>query len=159
MKTRTHTIGYLLVLLTLLGVGILIVQTMASVTATVRITPFLISEEDPAPELYRVTMTLPKSSGYKPSDIDPATVLVEGIPMATIPDWPKVTKNFFAFKVDGPTLTDIIWGKIWHIGPPPGSKTDVTITVTGQFYDTTTFQGTCQVTFMTLHASPPPPPQ
>lgn len=158
MKTRTHAIVYLLLFLTLLGVAILITQTMASVEATVTILPFMISEEDPPPDLFRVTVELPKSSGYTPADINATTVRVEGIPMAIIPDWPKVKRNFFAFKVDGPALTNIIWGKVWHIAPPPGSKVDVDITVTGQFYDTTAFQGTCQVTFMTLHASPPPPP-
>jgi len=158
MKTRTIAIGCSLVLLTLLGVAILIVQTLPSVDATVRVLPFMISEEDPAPDLFRVTVSLPKSSGYTPADIDPATVRVEGIPMTTIPDWPKVTKNFFAFKVDGPSLCNVVWIKVWHMTPLPGEKVDVTITVTGQFYDETAFQGTCQMTFMTLHASPPPPP-
>jgi len=164
MKTRTTAIGIgsLLMLLTLLGVAILIVQTLPSVEVNVRITPFMLSEEDPPPDSFRVTLSLPKSSDYKPADIDPDTVKVEGLQMLPKPeDWDddyKLTNNFFAFKIDGTLLYNIVLARIWHMAPPPGAKADVTITVTGQFYDTTAFQGTWDITFMTLHASPPPPP-
>ncbi|NIU11962.1 MAG: hypothetical protein GWN81_24645 [Phycisphaerae bacterium] len=78
--------------------------------------------------------------------------------MLDIPDWPKVTKKFFAFKVDGPSLYNIVWSKAAHMGPSPGEKVDVDATVTGNFFDGTAFQGTCTMTFMVEHLSPPPPP-
>jgi len=160
MKTRTLTIGCLLVLLTLLGVGIVVIQTQTTepIGVTVRLTPFMISEEDPPPEDFRVTISnLP--APYKPEDIVAETVKVEGIiSIKPVPDWPKVQKSFFAFKVDGTELVNSIWPKIWHMAPEPGTKVDVTITVTGQFYDETAFEGTCDMTFMTLHPQGNPIP-
>lgn len=161
MKPRALTIGYLLALLTLLGAGIIIVtQSPVPINADIRITPPFMSLEDPPPTEFRVTIKLPASSGYDPDDIDPDTILVEGIiQMKVAPDWPKTTKKFFAFNVDGASLVNwVIKPYIGHMAPLPGSKVDVPITVTGQFYDTTDFQGTAEITVHTEHASPPPPP-
>ena len=118
----------------------------------------MVSLEDPPPEYFRITVKLP--APYKAEDIDPSSILVGGIvQMATIPDWPKVTRNFFAFKVDGPSVVNyIIWPMIWHMAPAPGAKVDLPITVTGQLNDGNAFEGTCYITVMTEHASPPPTP-
>jgi hypothetical protein len=157
MKTKTIMIGSLLLLITLFAASILVIQTTATVEATVRITPLMLSEEDGAPSEFRVNVKLPASSGYTPADIDPEKVAVEGIPMKTVEDWPKVTRNFFAFKVDGPSLYNLIWNKVGHV--TPGIKVNVDVTVTGSFKDSTDdFAGTCTITFMTMHLDPPPPP-
>jgi hypothetical protein len=155
MKTKTIMIGSLLLLMTLFAASLLVVQTTATVIVEAKITPLMLSEEDGAPSEFRVTVKLPKSSDYTPADIKPESVAVEGIPMKTVEDWPKVTKNFFAFKVDGPSLYNVIWNKVGHV--TPGAKTDVEVTVTGELTDTD-FTGTCTITFMTLHPNPPPPP-
>ncbi len=158
MKLRKLIIGYLLVFLTLFGVGILVIQPLAPVAVTVRATPPMVSLEDPPPPEFRVTIKIPASSGYEPEDINASTVRVEGtIEMMIVPDWPKVTKSFFAFRVDGPSL---VWA-MKHKLPPhadPGAKIDVPLTVTGKFNDNQDFAGTFYVTVLTEHASPPPPP-
>ena len=112
------------IMLTLLLTLILNVQSAKeSGTIYIACTLSMVSLEDPAPQDFRVTIKLPASSGYKPEDIDPATVRVEGIiSMKPVPDWPKITKRFFAFKVDGSEVLDwVIWPKIctWHHHPAP----------------------------------------
>jgi len=142
----------------LLG-GVFTLQTQAqAIEATARCTPFFISLEDPPAEEFRITLTLPKP--YKHEDIDPSTILVGGVvQMKDVPDWPKIKKKFFAFKVDGSSLMYyVVLPEIWHMTPPPGAKVDIDVTVTGQLYDETPFEGTFTLTVMTEHASPPPPP-
>ncbi|MGD8505675.1 MAG: hypothetical protein PVF15_03315 [Candidatus Bathyarchaeota archaeon] len=157
MKSKM-TIGFVLVFLAMLGIGLLAISPVSAVEATARLTPPFYSMEDPAPESFKITLTPP--SPYTAYDVDPSTILVEGIvTMLPIPDWPKVTKRSFSFKVDGTALLNwVILPKIWHMAPAPGSKVDVTFTVTGEFYDSTPFYATCEITVMTEHASPPPPP-
>lgn len=158
MRTRTLIVGYVLVLLVLFGVGFLTIQPATAIEATVNCTPPFLSLEDPPPAEFRVTIKLP--TPHKAEDIDPDSIWVEGIiQMKDVPDWPKVTKKFFAFKVDGPSLINwVILSKVGHMAPPPGTKVDVPVTVTGQLYDETPFQGTFEIAVMTEHASPPPPP-
>jgi len=162
MKTKRIIFGSLLLLLALLAGTLIVMQTVGQVSVDVRITPFNLVEEDPAPTLFKVKITVPASSGYTTADIDPATVRVEGLSMVPTPeDWEedyKVTKTFFAFMVNGNQLYNIIWSKAAHMQPLPGAKVSVDITATGEFGDGTDFAGTCTVLFMTEHASPPPPP-
>ena len=158
MKTYKVLLVSMVIFALLIG-GVFTLQTQAqTIEATARCTPFFISLEDPPAEEFRITLTLPKP--YKHEDIDPSTILVGGVvTMKDVPDWPKIKKNFFAFKIDGSSLMYyIVLPEIWHMAPPPGAKVDIDVTVTGQLYDATPFEGTFTLTVMTEHASPPPPP-
>ena len=160
MKTRTLTIGYLLVLLTLFGVGILVTQTASAIEATAKCTPFFISLEDPILQEFRVTLTLPKP--HKPEDINSSTILVgDVVPMKDVPDWPKITKKSFSFKVDGWSLMyGVVLPQIWHMAPPPHTRVDIDITVTGELYSGEAFAGTFTLTVFTEKPeldNPPPP--
>jgi len=135
----------------LLG-GILILQTEATaISADVRCTPFFISLEDMGPEEFRITITLPK--GYKHEDIDPESILVGGSDvMKDVPDWPKVKRNFFAFKADGSkVMMWIVNPAIWHMAPGPGERVDIDVTVTGQLNGGPSFEGTFTFRVMTEH--------
>jgi len=156
MRTRTLIVGYVLVLLVLFGVGFLSIQPATAIEATVGITPPFVSIGDLPDTEFRVTIKLP--TPHKPEDIDPDSIWVEGvIQMMDVPDWPKVTKKFFAFKVDGFSLYSHITSSLGHI--TPGTKTDIDITVTGEFYTgTEDFTGTCTMTLMLNPPEEQPPP-
>jgi hypothetical protein len=163
MKTKTIIIGSLLLLITLFAGSLIVIQTIATVSVTLRITPFTLTEEDGAPPLFHVKIKVPPSSGYTTAEIDPTTVRVEGLSMVPKPeDWEKdykVTKSFFAFMVNGQDLYNTIWQKAAHMQPLPGEKVNVDVTATGKFTDNTDFTGTCTMIFMTLREDPPPNPE
>jgi len=160
MKTKTILIGSLLLLMTLFAASLLVIQTTGTVTVDVGITPFMLTEEDGPPDLFKVKIKVPASSGKTTADIDPDTVTVEGLSMDPEPeDWDepyKVTKNFFAFMVNGNDLFNIVMGKVGHV--TPGTKVNVDVTVTGNFYEDDGFTGTCTVIMMLLRPDPTPPP-
>jgi len=160
---RLKTVSGMILTMLLMGILTLVLNVQSvGVGETIRVScmPSLVSLEDPAPQDFRVTLKLPPSSGYKPEDIDSATVRVEEIiSIKPVPDSPKITKIFFEFKVDGSEVLNlVIWPKIWYIAPSPGTQVKVPLTVLGQFYNGTAFQGTFDMKVKVKHSSPPPPP-
>lgn len=161
MKTYKVLLISILAFALLVG-GLFTPQTQANtIQADVQCTPFFISLEDPIPQEFRITLKLPKP--YKHEDIDPSTILVGGVvPMKEVPDWPKIKKNFFAFKVDGEQLMYwIVLPQIWHMAPPPHTRVDIDVTVTGQLYNGEAFEGTFTLTIFTEkpeYDNPHPPP-
>jgi len=153
MKTYKLLVVYGLVFAILVG-GIFTLQTRAPdpIQADVRITPFHISLEDPDQEEFRITLSLPNGNNHE--DIDPDSILVEGvIGILEKEDWPKIKKNFFAFKVSGHAsigLMDIIRQKIWHMSPGPGERVAVDISVTGLVAGEA-FEGTDTLSVLTEH--------
>jgi len=141
MKTYKVLLVSMVVFGLLIG-GVFTLQTRATtVEATAKCTPPRVSLEDPAPQDFKITLTLPK--GYKHEDIDPSTLLVgEVVPMMEEEGWPKIKKKYFKFKVDGEYLMSwVVLPRIWHMAPPPATWVDVDITVTGELYDGTPFEG------------------
>jgi hypothetical protein len=162
MKTYKVLLISILAFAILTG-GLFTLQTQASaIEADVRCTPFTLALDDPIPAEFRITMELPKA--YKPEDIDPDSILVGGlVQVKPVPDWPKITKKFFAFKIDGEQLMWwVILPEIWH-GYPPKTWVDIDITVTGQLYEEAggeAFEGsfTMRVRTETPPNEEPPPP-
>jgi len=148
-----------MVVFALLMGGVFTLQTQAqTIEATARCTPFHISLEDPPAEEFRIT--LKDLQPYKSGDIDPDTILVGGVVgmKGGVPDYPQIKKKFFAFKVIGEQLINwVVLPRIWHMAPAPGTKVDIDVTVTGQFYDGVPFEATFTLTVMTEHTNPPPP--
>jgi len=132
--------------------GMLTLQVQADiVTAAARCTPQLISLSGPGPNQFHITLELPEP--YEPEDIDPNTISVGGAcPILPKTNWPKIQKNSFAFKIDGEQLINwVVKPRICHMAPPPGTKVDIEISVTGQFYSGIAFQGVFTLTVMTEH--------
>jgi hypothetical protein len=162
MKSRKLLLISVVIFGLLLG-GVAILQTRASVVpVTARINPPFYSMEDPIPEYFTITLSnIPNP--YKPEDIDPDTILVEGlVEMAPIEDWPKTTKKTFRFKVYGDDLMYwVVLPQIWHMGYPPHTRVDIDLLVDGQFDGGPAFQGTCTLTVFTErpeYDNPLPPP-
>jgi hypothetical protein len=162
MKTIKMILISVIVFGLLIG-GVITLRTLAPEPIPVDVTchPFFISEEDPVPQEFRITLKLPKP--YKHEDIDPSTILVEGlVPMKAVPDWPKVKRTFFAFKVDGEQLMYwVVYPRVWHMQPLPHTRVDIDLTVTGSLYTSETFEGTFTLTVFTLKPelnNPHPPP-
>ena len=119
----------------------------------VSFTPQMVSLEGEAPAQFRVIISdLPEP--YEPSDIRGSTVKVEeALAMKLMPNWPQVTKKFFAFKIDGSELVNtMILPKIAHMNPQPGTKVEVALTVTGEFNDGVGFTGTFNMLVLTEHS-------
>jgi len=132
--------------------GMLTLQVQAdTITATAKCTPLLISLSGPGPNQFHITLELPKS--YEPEDINPNTVTVGGTcPILPKTNWPKIQKKSFTFKVDGWCLINgVVKPRICHMAPPPGTKIDIEIPVTGQLYSGRAFQGVFTLTVMTEH--------
>lgn len=161
MKTYKVLLISMLALAVLIG-GVFTLQTQASVIqANVRCTPFTLSLIDPTPMEFRLTLSLPKP--HKPDDIDGTSILVGGVVgMKLVPDWPKITNKFFAFKIDGEELMYwVILPQLWHMAPPPRTWVDIDITVTGQLYSGEAFEDTFTLRVRTENPEnpePPPPP-
>jgi len=133
-------------------VGMLTLQVQAdTITATARCTPPLIPLSGPGPNQFHITLELPKS--YQPEDIDPNTISVgEVCPILPKTNWPKTQKESFEFKVDGWCLINgVVKPRICHMAPPPGTKIDIEIPVTGQLYSGSAFQAIFTLTVMTEH--------
>ena len=95
------------------------------------------------------------------TNIDPATVLLEGVlpPIRTgVDEHPPQFEAVF----DGYSVVNfVIWPKLIHMGimPDPKKPTWVYLTITGQLYDETPWQGTDKVAVrVTANPLPPPPP-
>jgi len=158
MKTYKVLLISILAFALLTG-GLVTLQTQAlTIEATAKCTPPRVSLEDPAPGEFKITLTL--TNPYKHEDIDPSTLLVgEVVPMKEVEDWPKIKKRYFAFKVDGALMMYwVVMPRIWHMAPPPATWVDIDITVTGQLYDGTPFEGTFTLKVRTESNNPYPPP-
>lgn len=149
MKSSKVLFTYGLVFTMLMGGIFTLLTQAAAIPADVRCTPFFISLEDPGPEEFRITIMLPK--GYKHEDIDPESIRVGGFDvMKDVPDWPKVKKNFFAFKAEGWKMMDwIVRLGIPHM-TPHGEKVDIDVTVTG-LVGGEAFEGMFTLRVMTMH--------
>ena len=75
--------------------------------------------------------------GYMPRDINPDRILLENTlaPVGTKSSWFWLIAEF-----DPDAVVGIIWGKIYHMGMPPGMHT-ITLKITGKFKDGTPFEG------------------
>lgn len=144
--------GCLIVILAWGLITVLLLGTESNpIQVTVKITPTMVSLQEPAPEEFRITIS-DVPGAHTPENINSSTIQIETISMKQIPDWPKTTRKFFAFKVDGSDLLNqVILPKISHMTPEPGTKVHISITVSGQFNDRTAFQGTFTMTILTEH--------
>jgi len=142
MKTVTMTLVYLFVLSVIIGVAVFAPPPMATSTIEILVTldPEKINLDAPPPgPVVIAVLEFPKSSKKDVKDIDPSTVLLDGvIPLSS---YVLETKKFKAF-FDKQAYVDYLWTKMYHLGYiEPFKNVLVEITVTGNLYDGTPFQG------------------
>jgi len=165
MKSSGLTVVFSAVLI-LLFVGTLLIPAATATIAAKSVTfePKDMDLYDPE-ELVTATIRFSAAHGedQRVVEIDTTTVLLEG----TVPAIPESNSTGtkppeYRCDFDGPSVRDVIWLKIYHVGmvPNPQGNYIVDLTITGNLYDGTPFTGTghIQVKPHKGHSSPPPPP-
>jgi len=171
MKTSKTTLIYLTLLATLM-LGAFTLQVSAPKPLTVNVTfyPDTINLEAPGWTTKLVNVTLWFDPGkYDARDIDPKTVLIEGV-LGPKGGWKRTwteraweIKNnpwVLKFNVAGSSLIDLLWMIISHENIP-GPVATIPLTVTGNLYETLgalPFTGTGYITVYMSGTTPPPPP-
>jgi len=169
MKTKNFLIASTLVLALLL-LGGFAFQTTAPKPLTVNMSfkPDVIDLGAPGWSVKTVLVTLWFGPGkYDGRDIDPKTVLIEGVlgPKGgwkrtwTERDW-ELKEWVFRFNVSCGGLKDLIWSKI-HMGGIVGPSATIPLTVTGNLLatlDSLPFTGTGFVTVLIPTVQDPNPP-
>jgi len=166
MKTKTILIASTIVLVSLLlGSFALQVTAPKPITVNVKFNPDTLDLEAPGWAVKTVMVTLWLGPGkYDARDIDPKTVLIEGVlePKGgwkrtwTERDW-ELKVWVFRFNVSGSDLIDLLWSKIHHLGIP-GPSASIPLEVTGNLYDGTPFTGIGYMNVLIPTNPPPPPP-
>ena len=157
MRVGRLAIGYSLIFIVLTSFAVLTIQSAPTLTLQGFIYPYKVNLEEPAPSKFYVFMWFKWGSGGRVRDIDPSTLRIEG----TVAPLPGSAWNFWflaGFAVDGAELVDVIWILVYHMGIPPGAYEPVPLTITGQLYDGTPFEGTFTVKVYHPNPGPPPPP-
>lgn len=161
MKTRTLT------LLSLTIVVLLIVGTFAFIR--IGASELLIADQvkiEPKPfDIYNgddVIVQVKLFIGKTPvvDQIDPDTVLLEGAVIPTDTWTTRAPPNFYA-QFDGSWVADHLWAKIIHEGitrPHPWTPIKIPLTITGELYDGTPWEGVGEIKVYIHNPGPPPPP-
>jgi hypothetical protein len=157
MKLSKLAVGYSLIFIVLTSFAVLAIQSAPTLTIKGFIVPKKVKLDKPAPSKFYVFVWFRGRSGPSVGDIDPSTLLIEGV-VAPLPGSAHHFWFLFCFAVDGTELVDMIWMKVYHMGIPPGKQRKVPLTITGQLYDGTPFEGTLTVKVYHPNPGPPPPP-
>ena len=145
MKTTTAvTLVHLFIFSVMVG-GVLLapMATASTISATVNIDPDKINLRD-GPQTWRsphvkAFIRFPKPSKKMTLDINLSTVLLDGVIPA---QKAEVTKFTFKAFFDREAVENYLWLKLYHIGyVEPFKNVPVEITVTGNLYNGTPFEG------------------
>jgi len=172
MGTSAKTALIYVVGLSLLLVAAVFIQAFAATaTANVAFEPDTIDLGAPGWTVKEVMVTVWFSKGkYDGTDIDPKTVLIEGL-LSPKGGWKRTwTEHIkvqegdkwkmrwvFRFKVAGGDMRDLLWSLIPHMNPGGGEQV-IPLEVAGLFYDGNAFSGTGYITTYVPSNPPPPPP-
>jgi len=170
MKTAKLTlISITLLAILLLGGAVVFLATGPKpITINVKFNPDTLDLGAPGWSVKTVIVTLWFDTGkYKPEDIDPKTVLIDGV-LGPKGGWKRtwIERDWelkawvFRFNVSGSSLIDLLWTKIGHEGIP-GPIATIPLTVTGNLLatlDALPFTGTGYITVYIPTNPPPPPP-
>ncbi len=94
-------------------------------------------------------------------EINTSTVLLEGtVPAVTGSNSTGTSPPEYRCDFDGPSVRNVMWLKIYHVGMPPNPQGNyvVDLTITGELYDGTPFTGTGHIQVKPKKTSSPPPP-
>lgn len=150
---------------------VLFVGTLFMPVATATIEAFSVTFEPKRMDLYYpddfVTATIrfkaSKGEDQRVVEINTSTVLLEGtVPAESGSNSTATQPPEYRCDFDGPSVRDVMWLKIYHVGmePNPQGNYVVDLTITGNLYDGTPFtgEGHIQVKPKVHHSPPPPPP-
>lgn len=169
MKTSKHLLLYALIFTSLLGAAFMLqIAAPGPVTVNVEFDPDTIDLGAPGWNVKTVVVTLWFDRRYDGRDIDPKTVLIEGI-LEPKGGWrhtwteririgeERRSRWVFRFNVSGSSLRELIWTMITHMGIP-GPEAVVPLEVTGLLDNGDAFAGTGYITAYIPTTPPPPPP-
>lgn len=169
MKANKHLLLTMLVFASLVGSAfVFLTAAPGPITANVQFDPDTIDLGAPGWTVKNVVVTVWFDRKYDGRDIDPKTVLIEGVlePKGgwrhTWTERIKIDNRksvwVFRFRVSGSALRELLWTKITHMGIL-GPEAVIPLEVTGVL-DTRnreTFSGTDYITVFIPTTSPPPP--
>jgi len=89
-----------------------------------------------------ITAYIGLPEGYNVSDIEPSTILLEGL---FSHQWSSIEGEVLMVKFDASSLTDYLLGQLYHMGL---ERTSIELKVTGQLKDGTSFEGIDTITVM-----------
>jgi len=134
--------GFLMVLLILIVGTTFLPAEAYTIQADVALSPEKINLSNPSDwssPYMTALITFSKLDRKKIVDIDPSTVLLDGV----IPP-SKTTLEVYTFKAffDKGAVINYLWLKAYHLGYiPPYKNKPIVLTVTGNLYDGTPFSG------------------
>lgn len=151
MKMHAMSVVSLLLLCALILAATVIVPLVASppITVEVRYSPSGITSQMSS---FTAIITLPPD--YSSVDIDPDTILLEGLlkPIYTQAWSIHILRWRFHAKFDPDAAANIAIQKLYHLITPPSGYSflppPISLTITGNFYDGTPFTGTGTVKVM-----------
>jgi len=166
MKLDALTLVFSVGLIVLFAGVLLIPATTATIVAdAVKFEPKTMDLYDPE-EIVTATIRFTNTTEeteQRVVEINTSTVLLEGsVPPIAGSNSTSSKPPEYSCDFDGPSVRDVMWLKIYHIGmtPNPQGNYVVDLTITGNLYDGTPFTGTghIQVKPHKGHSPPPPPP-
>jgi hypothetical protein len=159
MKTN-KLLAFYSVLLTLMLV-LVAVATPSDTTIETKVTykPRRIDLAEPPPTYVNATISS-RDPRWNASLVNVTSILMEGM-LHPLFGYVVVKFDDYVAVFDGGAVVDIIWLKLYHMGvvdPSVHRPYKVELTITGELYDGTPFQGTGTIMVKMYHATPPPPP-
>jgi len=89
-----------------------------------------------------ITAYISLPEGYNITDIDPATILLEGL---FGPEWSNIEDGRLMVKFDASNVIDYLWDRLYHM---VGKRGSIELRVAGQLVNTTQFSGTDTITII-----------
>jgi len=169
MKSSKKTLISSVFILALLIGAVVVIEVFGPpkpVTANVLFDPDTIDLGDPGWAVKEVVVTLWFKGKYDGRDVDPKTILVDGV-LEPKGGWKrtwvervhikelKIVGWVFRFKLAGGDLRDLLWSKVSHMTP---GLVHIPLEVTGSLYDETAFTGTGYIDTYNPGETPPNPP-
>ncbi len=168
MKASKTIVSSVLILAMIVGAAIIIqLSAPKPVTANVMFDPDTIDLGAPGSVLKEVVVTVWFQGKYDGRDVDPKTVLVDGV-LSPKGGWKhtwvervkikelKLNTWVFRFVLSAGDLKILIWQKIGHMTPE--IVYTLPFEVTGNLYDGTSFAGTGYINAYDPSTTPPTPP-
>jgi hypothetical protein len=144
MRLKSMTVALSLAMVILFGLYLVISPAITSPIQAeqVKFDPKLFHLDNPALVITHIKFPEPYERNI--TDVDPATVLLEGLIPPVSYSTTRAPPEFIA-AFEGSTVAALIWSKIYHMGvttPNPWVPTKLELQISGEFFDGTDWSGT-----------------